>query len=122
MSLETEWARCAPWLQAALTEAGDEYGLDDVRAMMSRGEATFWPGDKAAIVTRIEQHPKRRDLVFWLAGGDLDELVNRMRPIIEQWGARMGCTRSLIVGRPGWERALPEYRPLARIIAKELAP
>jgi len=121
MSRDSEWERCKPWLQEALNAAGNEYALADVHAMLDAGQATFWPGDGSAIVTRIEDHPGCRDLVFWLAGGDLDELTTKMRPFIEQWGAKLGCNRSLVIGRPGWERALPDYRPLARIIAKELA-
>ncbi|WP_300573607.1 hypothetical protein [Phenylobacterium sp.] len=122
MSRDSEWERCAPWLQSALDVAGNEYALGDVHAMLDAREATFWPGDNAAIVTRIEDHPGSRNLLFWLAGGDLDELTGKMRPFIEQWGAKHGCTRSIIIGRPGWERALPDYRPIARVIAKELTP
>lgn len=90
--------------------------------MVVGGEAQLWVGARAAMVTLLEEEPRERRLLIWLAGGDLGELVNVLRPAAERWARGLGCRRVLIVGRPGWERALaPEgYAPLARIIAKEL--
>lgn len=116
------WARCAPWLDAALAYAGRSHALSDVRTLVETGEAQLWAGERAAMVTLVEDEPRERRLLIWLAGGALDELVGRLRPQAERWAKHMGCRRVLVVGRPGWERALaPEgYAPLARIIAKEL--
>lgn len=119
---EAAWARAAPWLEAALAHAGGTHRLSDVRAIVDSGEARAWFGDRAALVALIEDEPCERRLLIWLAGGDLDELVARLRPEAESWGREHGCGRVLIIGRAGWERALaPEgYAPLARIIGKEL--
>lgn len=122
MTLDAEWNRCAPWIQAALDHSGNTFGLDDVRAMVDAEDAQFWPGCDCAIVTQIEVHPLAKVLVFWLAGGDLNELVSQLRPRIEAWAAGRGCNRSLIIGRPGWGRALPDYDPIARVFSKELRP
>lgn len=122
MTLDAEWNRCAPWLQAALDHSGNTFGLDDVRALVETEDAQFWPGYNCAIVTQIEVHPLAKVLVFWLAGGDLNELVSELRPRIEAWAAGRGCDTSLIIGRPGWERALPDYDPIARVLSKELRP
>lgn len=96
--------------------------MADVAAMVARGEAQFWPGQAAAMVTVVEEDPGERRLLIWLAGGELGELVRRLRPAAEAWARAEGCRRVLVIGRPGWERVLaPEgYAPLARIIAKEL--
>jgi len=116
------WALCAPWLDAALAHAGRSHALADVHRMVELGEAQLWAGDAAAMVTLVEDEPLERRLLIWLAGGDLGELMGRLRPAAELWALDQGCRRVLVVGRPGWERALaPEgYAPLARIIAKEL--
>jgi len=117
-----DWARCAPWIEAALAHAGHSHGLEDVQALVEANEAQLWAGPTAAMVTILEDEPRERRLLIWLAGGDLEELVERLRPAAERWAKAQGCRRVLVVGRPGWERALaPEgYAPLARIIAKEL--
>lgn len=117
-----DWARAAPWLQAALAHAGETHELSDVRVLVEAGDAQLWVGARAAMVTVIEDDPRERRLLIWLAGGDLEELVRGLRPAAEAWARGQGCRRALIIGRAGWERALaPEgYAPLARIIAKEL--
>lgn len=90
--------------------------------MVRLGEAQFWPGEQAAMVTTIEDDPCERRLLIWLAGGTLDELVEHLRPHAEAWARRCGCGRVLVIGRPGWEPTLKEkgYAPVARLIAKEL--
>ncbi|WP_332763911.1 hypothetical protein [Phenylobacterium sp.] len=122
MSFDTEWARCAPWIGAALEHAGRTHSLADVKAMVEARECRFWAGREAAMVTEIIEHPQSTDLMLWLAGGDLDELKNELRPMAEAWGREHDCKRSLIVGRDGWVRALRDegYSPLARLVMKEL--
>jgi hypothetical protein len=121
-TFEAEWARCGPWLQAALDHAGNTHELTDVEIMVRDGDARFWAGRQAAMVTVIETAPRQRRLLIWLAGGSLSELVEDLRPAAEAWARRRGCQCALIVGRPGWERALAlqGYAPLARLIAKDL--
>jgi hypothetical protein len=110
------------WLNAALDHAGRSHDLGDVAAMLAAGEAQLWAGERAAMVTIVEDEPRERRLLIWLAGGDLDELVGALRPRAEAWGRANGCRRVMIIGRAGWERALAAqgYAPLARLIAKEL--
>jgi hypothetical protein len=120
--LEVEWARCAPWLDAALAEAGRTHALDDVKAMVLRDDARFWAGRSSALVAAVEDDPGERRLLIWLAGGAREELEEELLPKAEDWGRACGCRRVLIIGRPGWERALKTkgYAPLARVIAKDL--
>lgn len=120
--MSADWARCAAWLDAALAHAGRTHGLSDVARMVEAGEAQLWAGRTAAMVTLVEDDPAERRLLIWLAGGALDELVEGLRPQAEAWARGQGCRRVLVIGRPGWERALkPQgYAPLARLIAKDL--
>ena len=81
MSFETEWARCAPWLDAALDHAGRTHALADVKAAITRGEAHLWPGAASALVAAIEDDPGERRLLIWLAGGDREELEAEILPL-----------------------------------------
>ena len=122
MSFEADWARCAPWLQAALDHAGRTHSLAEVRAAVERGEARFWPGPRSALVAIIETDPGDRRLLIWLAGGDREELETVILPRAEAWGRQRHCRRALVIGRAGWERTLKSkgYAPLARIVGKDL--
>jgi hypothetical protein len=122
VSFEAEWARCAPWLEAALDHAGRTHSLADVRAAVERDEARFWPGPRSALVAVIETDPEDRRLLIWLAGGERQELETAILPMAEAWGRESGCRRALVIGRDGWARTLKSkgYAPLARIVGKDL--
>lgn len=122
MNFEEAWAKGAPLLDAALAHGGRTHGLDDVEALVRRGQAQFWTAPHSVVISLIEDDPRERRLLVWLAGGDLSELAERVLPQVERWARAQGCRRLLVVGRPGWERALrPKgFAPLARLIAKEL--
>ncbi|MEO8115888.1 MAG: hypothetical protein ABI655_15975 [Phenylobacterium sp.] len=122
MNFEAEWARCEPWLAAALVHAGRTHAPLDVKRMVARGEAHLWPGRTSAMVTVVEDDPCERRMLIWLAGGALEELRGELLPAAERWARGRGCRRMLVIGRPGWERALKPkgYAPLAQLIAKDL--
>jgi hypothetical protein len=51
------------------------------------------------------------------------EDMRRSIPLIENIERHFreeGCTRVRIVGRPGWQRMLTDYRPVAVLLEKEL--
>ena len=114
----TDWERCRPWIEAALEYSHGVYEIEDVEAEIGKGEAVFWPGEAAAAVTQFIETRKGKFLLFWLAGGDLPEL-RRMHDAIRRWGIEQGCSRSLIIGRPGWARVLG-YEPAWTTMTKEL--
>lgn len=118
----TEWERCAPWLQAALDQASGDYTLADVLDLVRKGEAQFWAGEQSAIVSQVDDHPRNRVLTLWLGGGDLRELSNHLIPKAEAYGREVGCTRSRIIGRQGWARALASdgYQAAAVVSEKVL--
>lgn len=122
MDFSTEWARCSAWIEDALAYCGGTHDIEDVREAIERGEAQFWPGERSAIVTQVDTFPRLRALSFWLAGGDLTEITERMRPVIEAWGRELGCTRFTVPGRPGWARVLKAhgYAPAWSICSKDI--
>lgn len=119
MDWKPEFDRCSEYIAAALVYADGTHELCDVEAAITAGKAQFWPGCKSAVVTEILTYPRKQVCHFWLAGGDLEELVH-MEHSISIWAKAMGCSGTSIAGRAGWLKALPDYRKMAVTLAKEL--
>lgn len=118
---DAEFDRVWPLLERALAAYGDTHTKDGIRERCRSGLAQLWTNGEAAIVTSIERYDTGlSECHQWLAGGEMDAVL-AMRPDIEAWAKSLGCTRMMIVGRKGWARVLPDYRPLAVTFAKELA-
>lgn len=77
---------------------------DDVIRMVDDGRAQCWPGPRSVIITEIIDHPQRRVLHFFLAGGVMREL-EAMTPLILAWGRSQGCDAASLIGRKGWHRS-----------------
>jgi hypothetical protein len=107
---------------AALEYSGGTHKIEDIAEGISRGQFQLWAGRDSAVVTEIIVYPQLKDLHYFLAGGDLDEL-RMMRPIIESWGKEIGCSRVSLAGRKGWERTFLKdegYEPRWFILCKDL--
>lgn len=96
--------------------------LADVEAMLARGEAQLWEGEKSAAVTEVIEQPRQKDFSLWLCGGDMEEICEIMLPKAAKWAKENGCTRMLTSGRPGWDRVMKRYgfEPIGHICAREL--
>ena len=102
-----DWERCSGFIEAAL-ETCPTHNLEDVRTGISTGHFQFWPGQRCAVVTEVNDYPRIRLLHFWLMGGDLKELLS-MRPKIEAWAAVAGCKAVCGEGREAWGRVLLKH-------------
>ena len=119
---EQEFQRCAKYLEAALEYSGGTHGIDDIAQGVRDGRFQFWPAPNCAAITEIIVYPRLKNLHYFLAGGDLDEL-SRMRPLIESWGKSVGCTRVTLAGRRGWSETFLKdegYKPKWAVLAKDL--
>jgi len=122
MDTFAELARCRQWIEAALEYAGGTHTFNDIAAGVLGGRFQLWPNKNSAVVTEIVVYPQLKDLHYFLAGGNLDEL-KQMRPVIEDWGKSVGCTRVSLAGRRGWEKTFLKdegYEPQWFVLAKEL--
>jgi hypothetical protein len=72
------------------------------------------------VVTTIDIFPRIKQLTVIIGAGDLKEIDDVIRPTIEAWARRIGCDTMLIMGRPGWQRALEGYRRTAVVLEKKL--
>lgn len=110
-------------IESALGYGGATHTFEDVVAAVEAGKAQFWPGPRSVVVSEIVQHPRQKLLHFWLAAGHLEEL-ERMLPMLEQWGKEQGCTAVTLSGRKGWEGVsflkAGGWKPKLVVMMKEL--
>ena len=92
-------------LEKALVHSGGTHTLRDVAEQIERGKAQYWTEGNAAIVTEIREEPQMNVLHFWLATGELEEVIALSEKVID-WGRDMGCEGASLTGRKGWEKVL----------------
>ena len=114
-----ELERLAHHIEAALAYSGDTHSLLHVVDAIKDGSAQFFPLENSVIVTEIVDYPKRAVCRIWLAGGDMDELVEAEKSIVE-WAKSHGCDGMEIIGRKGWERQLKDYTAASTVLIKEI--
>ena len=122
MSDQEQLERLRHHVEAALEYSGGTHNFDDVVQMVEGHRLQLWPAKDSVVLTEIIDYPRLKNLHYFLAGGDLDEL-SRMRPLIESWGKSVGCTRVTLAGRRGWAKTFLKdegYSPQWSVMAKEL--
>ena len=101
--LEKEIERCKPMLVPAI-DREEEVDWDWVKDGIINGDLQLWPGDNSAIVTRVLLKKNYDELQWMFAGGELEEIANEMRPVIEEWARNQNIQKASLSARPGWER------------------
>lgn len=115
----SDWANVKHHLEAALEYSDGLSSIDDVRDMLAENRGDLWVGEKSAIVTQSLEGGDKKVMLYYLAGGDLNEL-REMTKSIERLAKQMGCSKVLINGRAGWGKALGGYKERTRVFEKEL--
>jgi hypothetical protein len=122
MSDQEHLERLRHHVEAALEYSGGTHNFEDITQMVEDHRLQLWPAKDSVVLTEIIVYPRLKNLHYFLAGGDLDEL-SRMRPLIESWGKSIGCTRVTLAGRRGWAKTFLKdegYSPQWTVMAKEL--
>ena len=119
MSLSAEWERCKGYIEPALEHAGNGYTIDDVWDAIDGEYAAFFPFEKSAIVVEIVKYPRAKSCRIWLAGGNMNELIEAEKKV-STWAKSQGCNEMEIIGRHGWKRKLKDYKAVATVLTKDL--
>jgi len=114
------WARCSKYIEDALEYTGGSHKIDDVWRSIQEGKAQFFPLERSAIVTEVVDYPQKAMCRIWLAGGDLDELM-QAEVALSAWAKTQGCDGMEIIGRRGWSRQLKDYRESAVVLMKDFS-
>lgn len=116
-----ELIRCKPWLEAALELSGGTHTLDDVVQAIIKGEMQFWPAPKGCAVTEIVDYPQKKVLHIFLAGGEMEQIIDMDDSAVE-FAKMNGCTGMSIAGRKGWKRVLKDkgYVETFTVLGKDI--
>ena len=107
-------------IERALAEGYGQMNYRDVLEGIARGEYQFWASKDSCVVSTIDVFPRIKQLTVIIGAGDLREIDDVIRPVIEAWARSIGCDTMLIMGRPGWQRALEGYKRTAVVLEKKL--
>lgn len=107
-------------IERALAENYGQLNYGDVVEGIKRGEFQFWTSENSCVITTIDLFPRVKQLTVIIGAGDLNEINEIIRPVIESWGREINCDTMLIMGRPGWQRALEGYKRTAVVLEKRL--
>jgi len=116
-----EFIRCQPYIEAALEYTKGTHTIQDIWDGIVTGNFQFWPGEKSAVVTEIQIYPQQKTMHIFLAGGDLEELLE-MEKSIRAYATTIGCNSMSISGRRGWVKIFESdgWQEVCTTIAKEL--
>jgi hypothetical protein len=122
--LKRDFERCWPWLEASIDRYGNTLGKDDLWKQLADRRAFLTSGQRCVIVYKIIDYSTGwRSLYLWLVGGDEDEALEELLPLIdrlEAWSKTKGCSKSLIFGRRAWGKVLKEYKEYGTRFMKDL--
>ena len=107
-------------IERGLAEGYGQMGYEDVLDGIRSGEYQLWAAEGSVVITTVDLFPRIKQLTVIIGAGDLREIDDELRPMIETWARSIGCDTMLIMGRPGWERALDGYRRTCVVLEKKL--
>ncbi len=100
-----ELQRCRPWIEAALEYSGGTHNFEDIVLGIKEARMQLWPSPRGCIVTEIVVYPRKKYLNVFLAGGDLDQILD-MDHDVKAWSIEQGCDAAMMSGRIGWKKPL----------------
>jgi hypothetical protein len=122
--IESIWASVSPMIQKAV-EIQDEWSLDGIHQGLVNPSSNMqlWRiPNICAVVTIIMTYQTgvRKCLLFMCGGQNIKEHLHLLEEI-ESWAKKyFGCHKTIIHGRPGWERLLKGYERVTVCLEKRL--
>jgi hypothetical protein len=116
----SELLRCRKWIEDALEYSGGTHTFEDVVRSVVEGRMQLWPALRGCAVTEIVVYPRKNVLHVFLAGGEMDQIVDMIDSAVD-WSKGQGCSSMTIAGRNGWQRVLGKYgyKPVMTVLEKE---
>ena len=105
--LSPDLQRCKRWIEDALEYCNGTHEWEDIVIGIANGKMQLWAAPKGCIVTEIVVYPRKKVVNLFLAGGELDQIMD-MEHDIGKWAEKQGCTGGMMTGRLGWKKPLSE--------------
>ena len=121
MSIDAELDRCRKWIEAALAYSGGTHTYEDIVEGVHALRYQFWPAERGCAVTEIIEYPRKKVFHVFLAGGEMDQIVD-MESSAAIFAKQNGCQGMSLAGRRGWSKVLKEHgwNEAFTTLAKEL--
>lgn len=95
--------------------------IEAIDQELNKDRAQWWATADAALVTRAVFYPGgAKALEALAAAGDMDALVDVIKPRVAEWAREHGYTHLLIPGRLGWARVHRDFTHYQTILLKDL--
>jgi hypothetical protein len=112
-ALHEVWRELWPLLEPAVTRSTDD-PRPDVLADLIASRAQLWAiyesGEPvAAVVTRIQNDPEKRCLLWLIGGGRVREWAPDFLARCEAWARSIDCVAIYGAGRNGWARMVKKF-------------
>lgn len=120
------WDALAPVLEPAVERADGAIACDDVRRALECRDMQLWCASvdgrfRAAIVTELVNHPRKRVcVVLFVAGAGLKQWLPAAMDTIGGWARANGCAALDTYGRKGLVRALAGWTPVMTVMRSKL--
>ena len=108
MSIDAELDRCREWIEAALAYSGGTHEYEDIVEGIHALRYQFWPAEKGCAVTEVIEYPRKKVFHVFLAGGEMDQIVD-MESSAAIFAKHNGCQGMSLAGRKGWSKVLKEH-------------
>ena len=95
-------------MQPAIERGGNTHTFEDVIISVLKGDMQLWTTERGSAVTQIINHPRKRQIHWIWAGGDMGQVL-AFQDSIRAYGKAFGCTEMTLAGRSGWQRVLKKH-------------
>ena len=95
-------------IEAALEYGNNSHSFDHIVDEVMQGRLHLYPLKNSFIIMEVHKYPNFSVYHGFLAGGDLQEILDA-HPMIIQNAKQLGCKGLSIAGRRGWEKAMKPH-------------
>lgn len=123
--IESLWNQVFPHLKPAIDE---DFWTDEqtLKKMLAEDNALMFIASvngtiKGVAVTQIEEMRSKVVNIITLGGEDFKDWKEAMNAALTLYAEKTGCSRIVALGRRGWEKLWPDFKPGKILFYKEIA-